>query len=1213
MSWIEDIISPKTRKWEEFYRNRWQYDKVVRSTHGVNCTGGCSWAIHVKDGIVVWELQQVDYPQFNKEVPPYEPRGCQRGISYSWYLYSPIRVKYPIIRGTLIDFYREEKEKCGGDPVQAWANLQANKENRARYQRSRGKGGFRRVKWDEMEELITAANIYVIQKYGSDRITGFAPIPAKSMLSYASGARYLQLMGAINLSFYDWYCDLPNSFPEIWGEQTDVCESADWFKSKFIVSMGANLGMTRTPDIHFFSEARHNGTKTVVMSPDFSMVAKHADQWIPLHAGSDGAFWMAVTHVILQEFHVDKQTPYFIEYTKRYTDCPFLVELHEEDGHYLPGRMIRANRIKKYKDVSNGDWKFLNYDAKSGDLVMPKGSMGHRWDEKKGNWNMKYEDGENDSSYDPELTLLDKKEEVLQVQFTEFGLDQKALRGVPVKYVDTVDGGKVPVATIYDLTMSQYGVGRGLEGDYPSSYDDKDQAYTPAWQEIFTGIAKSEVIQLAREWATTAETTEGACMVIVGAAINHWFHNNLMYRSATMAQMLTGCNGKNGGGMNHYVGQEKLAPMDSWSAIMSSKDWGTAPRLQQGPIWHYINSSQWRYDGNQKYYNASPDNKLANMHTADWAVKAVRNGWMPYYPQYNKSNFDIVKDAQAAGHTTDDAMRNHIVAQLKSGELKHSIVEPDEEINFPRNWFIWKGNAIGTSAKGHEYFLDHYLGTHNNKIADEVAGDLVEDITFKEEGARGKMDLVIDINFRMDTSALYSDIVLPTASWYEKADINSTDMHSFIHPLSEAIPPVWESKSDWQIFQGLAKKMSEMSKTYLPDVMTDVVNVPLVHDSSDEIKQPRLLDWSKGECEPIPGETMHKIIFKERDYTKIYDKFISLGKGVAENGLGAHGNHYECADVYEEMLEHRQHITKWDDGTEYPSLKDDVEAINAVLKLSTLTNGKLTERCYKTMAEKIGVPEIADLGTEYKQIDMEYRDLQAQPKRYNSSPLWSGLMHDGRTYAAYTYNVDFLVPWRTLTGRQHFYLDHDAYIAFGEHLSTYKPSPTPEAYGDLRKTVNDGKAKMLNCLTPHGKWHIHSTYGDTLRMLTLSRGAEPCWLSEKDAEDLGIKDNDHVEVYNDHGTYVTRACVSARIPKGVCIVYHAVERTYNTPKSQERRGPKGQPMRGGMNNSFTRVHLKPNLMCGGYGQFTYHFNYWGPVGVNRDTHVLVRRMDKVEY
>ena len=1213
MSWIEDIISPKTRKWEEFYRNRWQYDTVIRSTHGVNCTGGCSWAIHVKDGVVVWEMQQLDYPQFNKEVPPYEPRGCQRGISYSWYLYSPIRVKYPIIRGALIDLFREEKEKANGDAVQAWANLQADPQKRHRYQRARGKGGFRRVHWDEITELIAASNIHTVQKYGPDRLIGFSPIPAMSMLSYASGARYLQLMGGVNLSFYDWYCDLPNAFPEIWGEQTDVCESADWYKSKYIISMGANLGMTRTPDIHFFSEARHNGTKTVVMSPDFSMVAKHADQWLPVHAGSDGAFWMAVTHVILKEYHVDRQVPYFMDYVKRFTDCPFLIKLEKNGDRYLPGKMMRVSEVANFSNVENDEWKFLNFDSKSGSLVSPMGTSGYRWQDEKGKWNLNFNDGETGKEYDPELTLIENKDDVLQVEFTEFGLDKKALRGVPVKYIVDKDGNKVPVTTIYDITMAQYGVGRGLDGEFPTSYDDKDSAYTPAWQEIFTGLSRKEVLKIAREWASTAEKTEGACMVITGAGINHWFHNNLMYRSSIMAQMLTGCNGKNGGGMNHYVGQEKLAPMDSWSTIMSSKDWGTAPRLQQGPIWHYINSSQWRYDGNQKYYNSSPDNKLANMHSADWAVMSVKNGWMPYYPQYNKSNYEIVKEAQAAGHTSDEAMRNHIVNQLKDGSLVHSVAQPDEEINFPRVWFIWRGNAIGTSAKGHEYFLDHYLGTHTNKIADEVAGKVVQDIEFKKEGARGKMDLVIDINFRMDTSALYSDIVLPTASWYEKADINSTDMHSFIHPLSAAIPPVWEAKTDWQIFQGLAKKVQEMAPRYLPDVMKDVVNVPLVHDSKDEISQTKLQDWSKGECEAIPGETMHKIVFKDRDYTKIYDKFISLGKGVAENGLGAHGNSYMCEDIYDEMLQRRQHITKWSDGTEYPSLKEDVEAINAILKLSTLTNGKLSKRCYENMAEKIGVPEIAKLGDPYESIQMEYMDLQAQPIRYNSSPLWSGLMHEGRTYAAYTYNVDMFVPWRTLTGRQHFYLDHDAYIAFGEHLPTYKPSPTPEAYGDLRVTVNDGKAKMLNCLTPHGKWHIHSTYGDTLRMLTLSRGAEPCWISETDAAELGINDNDHVEVYNDHGTYVARACVSSRIPKGVCIVYHAVERTYNIPKSQERRGKKGEPRRGGMNNSFTRVHLKPNLMCGGYGQFTYHFNYWGPVGVNRDTHVLVRKMEKVEY
>ena len=1206
MSWIEDIVSPKTRKWEEFYRNRWQYDKVIRSTHGVNCTGGCSWNIHVKDGIVVWETQALDYPLLKNGIPPYEPRGCQRGISYSWYLYSPIRVKYPLMRGALIDLYRKEKERTG-DPVKAWEGLQTDPEKRKRYQRARGKGGFRRVSWDEALEVIAASNIYTVQKYGPDRLIGFSPIPAMSMLSYAAGARYLQLMGGVNLSFYDWYCDLPNAFPEIWGEQTDVCESADWYNSKFCVSMGANLGMTRTPDIHFFSESRHNGTKTVVMSPDFSMVAKHADQWIPCHAGSDGAFWMAVTHVILKEYHVDKKTEYFLEYIKRYTDSPFLVELEEEGDHFKPMKLVRANRIKKYKDVTNGDWKFLNIDSKTGDLVMPKGTVGQRWDEGGGKWNLKYEDGETDKPYDPVLTLKDNSDDVLQVEFVEYGLQKSALRGVPVKYIETTDGKKIAAVTIYDLIMGQYGIDRDLPGDYPKSYDDEKAAYTPAWQEIFTGVGRKTVIKFAREWANTAEVTEGKCMVIVGAAINHWFHGNLMYRASIMAQMLTGCNGKNGGGMNHYVGQEKLAPVDSWSTIMSGKDWQGATRLQQAPIWHYINSDQWRYDGNQADYNSIPaDNQLAKMHSADWTVMAVRNGWLPFFPQYNKSNLEIVEDARKAGAKDDEGVVNYVVEKLKSKELLHSVVDPDDEINFPRVWFIWRGNALMSSAKGHEYMLNHYLGTHHNDIADEVAGNYVNDIIYRESAPSGKMDLVIDINFRMDTSALYSDIVLPTASWYEKSDLNSTDLHSFIHPLSPAIPPVWEAKSDWQIFQSVAKKVSEMAKQYLPEPVTDLVNLPLSHDTADEITQPKLQDWTKGECEPIPGKTMHKMKLVERDYTQIYNKYIALGPNISKNGLGAHGNHYNCEDVYEEMLEDKRHVQRIN-GQEYPSVKEDIEAANAVLKLSTLTNGKLTHRAYQIAEKKTGLV-LEDLGAGSHDVQIDYKDLQAQPRRYNSSPLWSGLMHDGRAYAAYTYNVDRLIPWRTLTGRQHIYLDHDGYIAFGEHLPTYKPSPTPEVYGDIRKTVNDGKAKMLNCLTPHGKWHIHSTYGDTLRMLTLSRGMEPCWINEEDAAELGIKDNDWVEVYNDHGVYCTRACVSARIPRGVCIVYHSPERTYSVPKSQVRGN-----RRAGGHNSFTRVHLKPNLMVGGYGQFSFHFNYWGPVGVNRDTHVLVRKMDKVVF
>ena len=225
--------------------------------------------------------------------------------------------------------------------------------------------------------------------------------------------------------------------------------------------------------------------------------------------------------------------------------------------------------------------------------------------------------------------------------------------------------------------------------------------------------------------------------------------------------------------------------------------------------------------------------------------------------------------------------------------------------------------------------------------------------------------------------------------------------------------------------------------------------------------------------------------------------------------------------------------------------------------------------------------------------------------------MWSGLIENGRSYAPFTYNVESLVPWRTLTGRQSFYLDHPVYVDFGEHLPTYKPKPLPTQYADLQfsETGSEvGPTMMLNYLTPHGKWHIHSTYGDNQRMTTLSRGIYPLWINDKDAERLEIDDNDWVEMFNDHGVVVTRAVVSARIPPGICMQYHSPERTHGIPLSPLRKN-----RRAGGHNSLTRTRLKPNLMIGGYGQFTYHFNYWGPVGCNRDTHLLIRKCPRIVY
>ena len=156
------VVTDEDRTWEDGYRKRWQHDKIVRSTHGTNCTGSCSWKIYVKGGIVTWETQQTDYPRTRPDLPNHEPRGCSRGASYSWYLYSANRVKYPMVRGRLVRMWREARRSARpGRGV--GLDRRGSRRRRKHYKSVRGLGGFVRSDWDEVNEMIAAANVYTDQ------------------------------------------------------------------------------------------------------------------------------------------------------------------------------------------------------------------------------------------------------------------------------------------------------------------------------------------------------------------------------------------------------------------------------------------------------------------------------------------------------------------------------------------------------------------------------------------------------------------------------------------------------------------------------------------------------------------------------------------------------------------------------------------------------------------------------------------------------------------------------------------------------------------------------------------------------------------------------------------------------------------------------------------------------------------------------------------
>ncbi|WP_420405778.1 nitrate reductase subunit alpha [Nisaea sp.] len=1211
------VTTNEGREWEEGYRRRWQHDKVVRSTHGANCTGSCSWKIYVKGGIVTWETQQTDYPRTRPDLPNHEPRGCSRGASYSWYMYSANRVKHPLIRSRLIRLWRAER--ATKTPVAAWAAIQEDEAKRRDYIKVRGHGGFVRAKWAEVNEIIAAANAYTARKWGPDRVIGFSPIPAMSMVSYAAGSRYLSLLGGVCMSFYDWYCDLPPASPMTWGEQTDVPESADWYNSGYLMLWGSNVPQTRTPDAHFYTEVRYKGTKSVVVSPDYSEAAKFSDRWLHPKQGTDAALAMAMGHVILREFHLDRQAEYFENYCRQYTDMPLLVRLVEKNGHYVPERLLRASDFTDgLGEKNNPDWKTVSVDRKSGKIVVPQGSIGFRWGEQ-GKWNLEEKDASgNETDLKLSLVLDQDHDEVVEVAFPYFGnrehdhfegTDHASVlpRAVPAKKAELADG-EALVATVFDLFAANYGLDRGLGGANVAKSFDENEPYTPAWAEKITGVPRDQIIAVAREFAGNAEKTKGRSMVILGAGLNHWYHMDMNYRGIINLLVMCGCIGQSGGGWSHYVGQEKLRPQTGWLPLAFGLDWGRPPRHMNSTSFFYAHTDQWRYETlkvDEILSPTAPDGPW-DATLIDYNIRAERMGWLPSAPQLKTNPLTVAKAAVESGKEAPE----YIAEQLKSGGLEMSCEDPDDPANWPRNMFVWRSNLLGSSGKGHEYFLKHLLGTSHGVMGKDLGEEgrqRAREAVWHDDAPEGKLDLLVTLDFRMSTTCVYSDIVLPTATWYEKNDLNTSDMHPFIHPLTGAADPAWDAKSDWEIFKGIAESFSEVAPEVL-GVEKDVVMVPILHDTAGELAQPLdVKDWKAGETEPMPGKTMPNVAVVERDYPNLYKRFTALGPLMDKLGNGGKGMSWNTQHEVELLKRLNGEVSEEGPTKGRPRIESDIDATEVILTLAPETNGEVAVKAWESLSKTTG-RDHAHLALPKEDEKIRFRDVVAQPRKIISSPIWSGLESEKVCYNAGYTNVHELIPWRTLSGRQQLYQDHLWMRAFGEGFCLYRPPIDTKSVNPMIESRKDGKPHVvLNFITPHQKWGIHSTYTDNLMMLTLNRGGPVVWLSEDDAASAGIADNDWVEVYNLNGAIVARAVVSQRMKNGTIFMYHAQEKIVNTP---------GSPLtgqRGGIHNSVTRAITKPTHMIGGYAQQSYGFNYYGTVGANRDEFVIVHKLDNVDW
>ncbi len=383
---------------------------------------------------------------------------------------------------------------------------------------------------------------------------------------------------------------------------------------------------------------------------------------------------------------------------------------------------------------------------------------------------------------------------------------------------------------------------------------------------------------------------------------------------------------------------------------------------------------------------------------------------------------------------------------------------------------------------------------------------------------------------------------------------------------------------------------------------------PLMHDTPAELAQALdVKDWKKGQCDLVPGKTAPNMVVVERDYPNTYKRFTALGPLMGKLGNGGKGISWNTEHEVEKLRDLNYPVVEEGVTKGMPRIVSDVDAAEVILMLAPETNGEVAVKSWAALSEMTGLDH-THLAVPREDDKIRFADLVAQPRKIISSPTWSGIESEKVSYNAGYTNVHELIPWRTLSGRQQLYQDHPWMRAFGETLCVYRPPIDTKTVAPVIRTMSNGNPEVvLNFITPHQKWGIHSTYTDNLMMLTLSRGGPIIWLSEDDAKKAGIVDNDWIEAYNVNGAIAARAVVSQRVNPGMCLMYHAQEKIVNTPGSEITGG------RGGIHNSVTRTCPKPTHMIGGYAQQSYGFNYYGTVGSNRDEFVIVRKMKKVDW
>jgi len=317
--------APAYGDWRDVYRERWSWDRVVKSTHFVNCwqQAHCAWNVYVKDGIVWREEQVADYPRVRSDVPDFNPRGCQKGACFSERMYDPSRVRWPL--------------KRAGE---------------------RGEGKWQRVSWDEALTEIADSVLDTITEEGSDRVIWeVGPLYTLGTQS-AAHQRLAYLLDSTTLDMNTEIGDGRRGTAETFGKISFDRSADDYFFSDLVLIWGCNPIATQIPNAHFLLEARYKGAKLVCIAPDYSPSSIHADLWVPVRPGGDAALALSIAYEMIASGRFDRA------FVREQTDLPLLVR--EDTGRYLRGSDLETG--------GDEDELFL-HDARRGVVPAPRRSL----------------------------------------------------------------------------------------------------------------------------------------------------------------------------------------------------------------------------------------------------------------------------------------------------------------------------------------------------------------------------------------------------------------------------------------------------------------------------------------------------------------------------------------------------------------------------------------------------------------------------------------------------------------------------------------------------------------------------------------------------------------------------------------------------------------------------------------------------------------------